>query len=164
MCNDILVSDCFLDIEVIESDLYYLPAIPVHEIFNKYRIAKNELLKTEEYTDGPLTYQTWFFITSNKTDFIYEPDEEIERVFRMWDIENDVKQNNILCSEHSLVKWSIDNKLKRHSLYTPMQFENHCRSMIRNRVIDGSLKNIFLKCVGITHYHFSKHPVMEFIL
>ena len=164
MCNDILVSDRFLDIEIQEADVYYLPAMPVHEIFEKYHQAKAQLLKSEDYDDAPLTYQTWFFIASNKTDFLYEPDEEIERVFRTWDINYDVNQNNILCAEHSLIKWSIQNKLKRYCFYTPKNFANHCRLMLKNRVSDGSLKNIFLEPVGIAHLHFAGRPVLQFNL
>lgn len=161
MCNDILISDRFLDLEVEPADLYYLPAVATHEMIQRPELAKNQLLETSEYTDSPLTYQSWFFIASNKTDFLYESDEEIERVFRTWDINGDVKQSKVLCAEHSLTKWSVSNKLKRHSLYTPLQFDNYCQFVLRNQIYDGSLKNVTIEPIGITHFHFSGRPLIQ---
>lgn len=164
MCNDILVSEEFLNVEIEEADVYYLPAVATHEMAQRYDLAKEQHLSKINYSDSPLTYQSWFFIASNNTDVLYESDEEIERVFRTWDIQGDVKQSRVLCAEHSLVKWSVKNKLKRHSLYTPQQFENYCRCVLNNGIYDGSLKNVMLKPIGITHFHFASQPVMEFSL
>lgn len=161
LCNDILVSSEFLEKEVDEADLYYLPAVATHEMIRNHDQAKKQLLSTTDYTDSPLTYQSWFFIASNNTDVLYESDEEIERVFRTWDVQNDVKQSRVLCAEHSLTKWSVINKLKRHSLYAPEQFDNYCQFVVTNQIYDGSLKNVMLKPIGITHFHFASQPVME---
>ena len=164
MCNDILVSDRFLDIEIQEADVYYLPAVATHEIMRRYAYAKQQLAQTNEYEDSPLTYQSWFFIATNNTDVLYESDEEIERVFRMWDIGGDIQQAKVLCAEHSLTKLSVYNKLKRHSLYKDVQFENYCKLVVANQIYDGSLKNVFLEPIGITHFHFAGRPVTQFDL
>lgn len=164
MCNDILVSDRFLDLEIQEADVYYLPAVATHEMMRRYDYTKQQLNQTEAYEDGPLTYQTWFFIASNNTDVLYESDEEIERVFRMWDIQGDVQQAKLLCAEHSLTKWSVYNKQKRYSLYNNDQFENYCKLVVANQIYDGSLKNVFLEPIGITHFHFAGRPVTQFDL
>jgi hypothetical protein len=164
MCNDILVSDRFLDLEIQEADVYYLPAVATHEMIRRYVYAKQQLSQIEGYEDSPLTYQSWFFIASNNTDVLYESDEEIERVFRMWDIQGDVQQAKVLCAEHSLTKWSVYNKLKRHSLYNNDQFENYCKLVVSNQIYDGSLKNVFLEPIGITHFHFAGRPVAQFAL
>lgn len=161
LCNDILTSETLLDIQVEEADLYYLPAVATHEMVRNRDLAKQQLLSKNDYTDSPLTYQSWFFIASNNTDVLYESDEEIERVFRLWDVKGDVKQAKVLCAEHSLTKWSVNNKLKRHCLYTPEQFDNYCRFVVANNIYDGSLKNVMLKAVGITHFHFASQPVLE---
>jgi hypothetical protein len=164
LCNDILVSDNFLDIEIEEADIYYLPAVATHEIIQRYDLAKQQSLLKTNYIDSPLTYQTWLFIASNNTDFLYEPDEDIERVFRTWNINEDIKQSKVLCAEHSLTKWSVYNKLKRYSLYTPTQFDNYCRFVTSHQIYDGSLKNVMLKTIGITHFHFSSQHVIECVL
>lgn len=164
LCNDILVAGEFLDKEIEPADVYYLPAVATHEMIQRCDLAKQQMLSTKDYTDSPLTYQSWFFIASNNTDVLYESDEEIERVFRSWDINGDVKQARVLCAEHSLTKWSVTNKLKRHSLYTPEQFDNYCRFVLSNQIYDGSLKNVMLKPVGITHFHFASQPVTECVL
>jgi hypothetical protein len=161
MCNDILISDRFLDLEIEQADVYYLPAVATHEIIQRLDLSKQQLLSTTEYPDSPLTYQSWFFIGTNNTDVLYESDEEIERVFRTWDINGDIKQSKVLCAEHSLAKWSVANKLKRHSLYTPSQFDNYCQFVVRNQIYDGSLKNVTLEPIGITHYHFSGRPLTQ---
>lgn len=161
MCNDILVSAEFLDIEVENAEVYYLPAVATHEMIRNSELAKQQMRSKINYSDSPLTYQSWFFIASNNTDVLYESDEEIERVFRLWDINGDVKQAKLLCAEHSLVKWSIKNNLKRHSLYTETQLENYFRFVISNQIYDGSLKNVMLKSIGITHFHFKNMPVLE---
>jgi hypothetical protein len=164
LCNDILVSDNFLDIEIEEADIYYLPAVATHEIIQRYDLAKQQSLLKTNYIDSPLTYQSWLFIASNDTDVLYESDEEIERVFRTWNINQDIKQSKVLCAEHSLTKWSVYNKLKRHSLYTPTQFDNYCRFVTSHQIYDGSLKNVMLKTIGITHFHFSSQHVIECVL
>lgn len=164
LCNDILVAEEFLEKEIEQADVYYLPAVATHEMIQRYDLAKQQMLSTKDYTDSPLTYQSWFFIASNNTDVLYESDEEIERVFRSWDINGDVKQARVLCAEHSLTKWSVTNKLKRHSLYTKEQFDNYCRFVLSNQIYDGSLKNVMLKPVGITHFHFASQPVTECVL
>jgi hypothetical protein len=161
MCNDILISDRFLDLEIEPADIYYLPALATHEMVQRMDLARSQLSQNVDYVDSPLTYQSWFFIASNNTDVLYESDGEIERVFRLWDINGDVKQANVLCAEHSLTKWSVNNKLKRHSLYTPAQFENYCQFVLRNGIFDGSLKNVTIEPIGITHFHFAGRPLMQ---
>ena len=161
MCNDILVSEKFLNVEVEQADLYYLPAVATHDMIQKADMARTQLSQTTDYTESPLTYQSWFFIASNNTDVLYESDEEIERVFRLWDFNGDVKQSKVLCAEHSLTKWSVKNKLKRHSLYTSQQYDKYCDFVLRNQIYDGSLKNIMLEPLGITHYHFANQPLTQ---
>ncbi len=161
MCNDILISDRFLELEVSPADFYYLPSVGILSIIKKFDLAKRQLLQTNEYLDDPLAYQSWFFITSNKTDTIYESDEVIEKSFREWDIKHDVNQRKILCAEHSLTKWSVAYNVTRYSLYNPSQFENYCKFVYRNRVTDGSLKNVTLESIGITHFHFASKPLTQ---
>lgn len=161
LCNDILLSPKFLDIQVEGADVYYLPAVATHEIVQRFDLARQQMLTRKDYADSPLTYQTWFFIASNNTSVLYESDEEIERVFRLWDIHGDTKQAKVLCAEHSLTKWSVNNKLTRHSLYDETQFEKYCRFVVANNIYDGSLKNVMLEPLGITHYHFGKNPVLQ---
>lgn len=160
LCNDILVSEKFLNKQIELADVYFLPAVATHEMSSKFDFAKSQTFSSEDYLDSPCTYQTWFFIASNNTDVLYESDEEIERVFRMWDVENDTRQSKVLCAEHSLAKWSVKNKLKRFSLYTPKEFDNYCKFVLSNGIYDGSLKNVMLESLGISHYHFSKQPIL----
>ena len=161
---DIMVSNNFLDIEIEESDIYYLPSVGINEIIQRYDVVKQQSLLKTNYIDSPLTYQTWLFIASNNTDVLYESDEEIERLFRTWNINQDIKQSKVLCAEHSLTKWSVCNKLKRHSLYTPTQFDNYCRFITSHKIYDCSLKNVMFKKIGIAHFHFSSQHVIECVL
>jgi hypothetical protein len=161
VCNDILISDRFLDLAIEQADFYYLPSIGIVSMIKKFDLAKQQLLQTNEYLDDPLAYQSWFFITSNKTDTIYESDEIIEKSFREWDIKYDIQQRKILCAEHSLTKWSSAYNITRHSLFTLPQFEKYCRFLYRNRVTDGSLKNVMLEPIGITHLHFADKPLTQ---
>jgi len=161
---DIMVSNNFLNIEIEEADIYYLPCVGIHDLIQRYDIVKQQSLLKTDYNDSPLTYQTWLFIASNNTDVLYESDEEIERVFRTWNINEDIKQSKVLCAEHSLTQWSVYNKLKRHSLYTPTQFDNYCLFVASHRIYDGSLKNIMLKKIGIAHFHFVLQDVIECVL
>jgi hypothetical protein len=161
VCNDILISDRFLDLEIEQADFYYLPGVGMRAIIEEMDVAKKQLLEKNGYADHPLACQTWFFITSHKTDVIYESDEEIQRVFRTWNATTDPYQNNILCAEHSLTKWASQNNLTRHSLYNISQFDNYCQFVVRNRLMDGSLKNVTLEPIGITHYHFAGRPLTQ---
>jgi hypothetical protein len=164
LCIDIMVSDKFLERKVEESDLYYLPSVSHTDIINNWKEIQKASLQRTGYSGVSYNYQSWVFIASNKTPFLYEPDEEIERVFRLWDFKNDVKQSKVLCAEHSLVKWSIANNLNRYSLYSPSEFNNYCRSVVSNNVIDGSLKNTILEPLGISHAHFINQSFAEMSL
>jgi hypothetical protein len=164
ICNDILLSPHFLDVNVDSSDLYYLPAVSPQRMKNEADIAKRQLSSQTNYIFGPLLYQSWFFIATNGTDGLYEHDEELERVFRTWDFKNDIYQERVICAEHSIVKWSIKNNLKRYSLYSEEQYENYCKYVMSNQIYDGSLKNIMLEPLGITHYHRSKYHILRFNL
>lgn len=164
LCNDIMLSEKFLQLEVPKSDLYYLPSVSIQHIANKWNEVKNMSSLVSGYEDSIYNYQSWFFIATNNTPFLYEGDEEIERVFRMWDVKSDVKQARVLCAEHSLTKWSVKNNLSRHSLYSSQEFDNYCKYVIQNRIVDGSLKNVIIEPQGIAHAHFMNQPFAEMFL
>ena len=161
ICNDILLSDKFLDQNIKPADLYYLPSVAIDEVMARKENARNQHDQTIDYTSGPLFYQSWFFIASNCTDVLYESDEEIERVFLGWNRNDDPRQSRVLCAEHSLARWSANNKIKRHSLYTPEQFDNYCQFVVRNQLYDGSMKNVTIESIGITHLHFAEKPLLQ---
>jgi hypothetical protein len=164
MCNDILVSNRFLELEIEDADFYYLPSVGMNEMVGSWNDMLNEFKIKKGYKNVFLNCQTWFFIAANNTDVLYESDEEIENIFRKWDHINDVKQARLVCAEHSLIKWAINNDLKRHSLYSTSQFEKYKDTVITNQIYDGSLKNVFLEPIGIVHYHFSKQQIAQFNL
>jgi hypothetical protein len=164
LCVDIMLSDKLLKLEVGEADLYYLPSVSLGDATNKWSVVKNDSLVVQGYSGWNYNYQTWFFIATNDTPFLYEPDEVIERVFRAWDFTGDVNQSKVLCAEHSLVRWSINNNLKRFSLFSPHEFDNYGRYVMRNRIVDGSLKNVIIEPQGITHAHFMGQPFTEMFL
>lgn len=159
LCNDILVSENFLKTEIEESDFYFIPSVGMNEMIGKWTEMLEESKLSTGYKSILYNCQTWFYIASNKTSYIYESDEEIERLFRTWDHKNDVRQEKLICAEHSLIKWAISNELKRCSLYTTEQLENYRQFVTSNRIYDGSLKNIMLGDIGITHFHFASQPV-----
>jgi hypothetical protein len=113
ICDDILISDRFLDLEVEQADVYYLPAVATHEMIQRFDIAKQQLLSNTEYTDSPLTYQSWFLLHQTILMCCMSLTLRLKRVFRTWDYKQDVKQAKVLCAEHSLTKWSVSNKLKK---------------------------------------------------
>jgi hypothetical protein len=164
LCNDISIHPSFLDFDVEPSDFYFLPSIGSHELINDWKTMLSEYEKTKNYSNILFNYQTWFWIATNNTDLIYEDDEEIERLFRLWDHKNDIKQSKLLCAEHSLAKWSIKNNIKRFSLYNRDQLDNYRNFILNNRIADGSLKNISIEHLGITHYHFTNQDVIRCFL
>ena len=159
LVNDILLDNKFLDVEVEDSDLYFIPSVGANEMIGKWSEMLDESKLSVGYKNILYNYQTWFYIASNQTPYIYESDEEIERLFRLWDYKNDVRQEKLLCAEHSLVKWSISNNLRRSSLYNKNQLENYRQFVLQNRIFDGSLKNITIEHLGITHCHFKDAPI-----
>lgn len=164
LCNDIMLSEKFLDLEVEKSDLYYIPSVGINHIADKWNEVKNISSLTSGYEDLMYNYQSWFFIATNNTPVLYESDEEVERVFRMWDVKSDVKQSRVLSAEHSLTKWSVQNKLTRYSLYSSQEFDNYCKYVMSHRIGDGSLKNIMIEPHGITHTHFVNQPFSQMFL
>jgi hypothetical protein len=159
LCNDILVSEKFLDREVEPSDVYFIPSVGMAQAVGCPNDMKTECFKRVGYNDIMLSYQTWFFIASNNTPLLYEDDEEIERLFRSWDFKKDHRQT-VICAEHSLVKWSITNSLNRFSLYSPDEFDGYFKTIRDNQIFDGSLKNVMLEPLGISHFHSSQHPLL----
>ena len=164
LSNDVMLSEKFLDLEIKKGDLYYFPSVSIKDMATHWNEVKNNSLAVQNYSGIMYNYQTWFYIATNNTLFLYEPDEEIERLFRMWDFKNDIKQSKILCAEHSLVKWSIANNLTRYSLYSPHEFDNYCNYVAKNCIVDGSLKNIALEPHGITHLHALSQAVTRWYL
>lgn len=162
--SDTLVDKQILDVEVNDADLYFIPSIGMNELINNWPEMVQESKLTNGYKNIFLTYQTFFYIASNNTPYIFESDEEIERLFRLWDHKKDPRQEGLLCVEHSLVRWSIANNLTRHCLYNTDQLENYRNFLIQNRIFDGSLKNIFINHLGISHFHFKDVPLTIMIL
>lgn len=160
--GDVLVEKRIMDVEINDADFYFIPGVGLNEAIGKWPEMVQEYKLTKGYNNVFLTYQTFFYITSNKPSYIFESDEDMEKIFRKWDHRKDPRQEGLLCVEHSLVRWSIANNLTRFPLYNPEQFENYRKFVVDNRVFDGSLKNVYLHPIGITHFHFGNEPVMQF--
>ncbi len=152
---DVLLSDDLLNIDVDCSDFIFLPAACINDIYtNQNKIEANHNKKIN-YDDSQPHYQTWFYILKNKYDDVFESNDIIQMNFDEWVKKGykDVSQNLVLAAEHSLIKFTIKNNIKRCSLMSEKRFHEYIEFIKKYSISDGSMKNIFFVNEGILHWH-----------
>ena len=164
IAQDIIITEPFLNIEVDDSDFYYLPGICINDIYRDPESIIKNYRKNLNYTDGQPHPQTWFYILSTKYDDVYESEEQMEKCFDLW-VEKGYKKiskTTVLAAEHSLQKFLVNNNIKRFSLLSESRFID-CMNFIKTYgIADGSMKNILFTDLGILHWHYKTQPTTNF--
>ncbi len=163
IAQDILITQPFLDLEVEESDFYYLPAMCITQLYSEPQEIILNHRKNLNYIDKHPYPQTWFYILSTKYDDVYESEEQLEKCFDLW-VEKGYKKiskNLVLAAEHSLQKFCMKNNIKRHSLLSEEQFINYMNFMKNHQIGDGSMKNVLFTELGILHWHYKNNPTIN---
>lgn len=162
--DDVLINKNILELEVEESDFYYLPGFSYESILKAN--GKEHLYNIyENFESGLWTPQTTFFIIRcDNIDNLYGDDVDTKYAVYM-----DIKKNR-----NSQIKpWEIPFDIKfdceTHLGRTTKDMKKYCltKSIFRklldfndiNPIGDPSHKNLYLSEIGICHYHFYNEPV-----
>jgi hypothetical protein len=162
---DIITDDTFLNTALIPSDFYFIPSACINDIYSNYDRMIIDNNKTIDYTDSQPHYQTNMYIIKNKFDDIYESTDEIQRCYDSWISKGykNVSQNEVLAAEHSLVKFTVKHKINRQSLIIDLNFKNYIDFIKKYNIGDSTLKNIYIKSIGVMHWHSKYSPTIELI-
>lgn len=158
--DDVITTTELLDVEVEESEFYYLPGFSYESI--QKAGGKENLHKVYEiFNSGFYTPQTPFFILDiasidnlygNDIDdkiSIYEEVKARNPSVKPWEIPFNIKFD---CETH-LGRTTKD--LKKFCLLKD-QFEDLLDMVETNKIGDPSHKNIYFEKLGVCHYHFYK--------
>lgn len=131
---------------------------------NDYEIycQSNEFIKQLSLGNPLFGPQTLFYcLRLSKFDDIYEKDEVLEEKYMEWKKTEYLQQYKFICAEHSLLR-GMKNNITCGSLFTVKEFCKLCRFTKINNITDGALKNVFLKNIGLLHFHKQNEPVLLF--
>ena len=147
--NDVIVTTDFFDLDVIESDFYYINNIGYHAIF-EYKTKENliDKIKSTEY----FYPQTNYYIIKNKIKFL----PELESIYKLHNdfINRDNKNlhpwdfiRGCDC-ESFLKKTVIENNLTKNMLLNSDEVVKIVNVVVDYKVCDGSHKNVVYERLG----------------
>ncbi len=147
--NDVIINNSILDIEVKESDFYYLNGIS-YETLNNYNFDYNKLYKEHFY---PQT--NFYLINVSKCDYLND-DAYINETY---EYSKTIPNYNGKIWEY-IKNWSCEdfvkncvnrNNLSKYYLLDENQNKNLCDLIYYEKIGDPSHKNIMVN--GICHFH-----------
>ena len=155
--NDVLFQEKLFNIEIEESDFYYMNGFSFETISNNH--FNSELLDKFHFT--PQT--NFYFLNISKTDYLTDEeylDETYDQVLKIPNYNNKPWEyiTNWSC-EHFLAECVERNNLNKHHLLKGELYEKLFHLVSINKIGDPSHKNIFIQ--GICHFQFPDHPIVE---
>ncbi len=164
--NDVLITDQIFDVEMDDSNFFYLQGHGIAGIKNYYNMDLD--LAINSFSDigyKNLFPQTNFFITTNKTTDLIEQ-EYFDEQYNKFITDPDYNKNSSLeykymMAEIILRDFMYKNNLKSKHLISKNSYKNLINAIVQYNIVDSSHKNVFFTECGVCHYHFKNESVIE---
>lgn len=165
--NDVLLTEKIFDVEMEDSDFFFLQGHGTAGINLYYKNNINSAV--ENFKDNGYQYffpQTNFFITNvSKTDNLIDTNK-FNELYNKYINDPDYGKTNQLeykymLSESVLVDFVKRNSLKCKHLLSKDSYKRLLEVILMFKIADSSHKNIFFTECGVCHFHYFNETIIE---